>query len=112
MSDPLDEAWTDLQDQWSDEAAHKRYIGLATSLGRLAEAGKHYREVRDDPAAPAERREIAKKRIDQLLAAALAAMAATKSPPAPKQHPKLVFVAAGICAAMILFALWAFLHQQ
>src|SRR5262245_60034251 len=112
MDDPLQTAWDELEKSWSDPAAHKKLIGLAASLGRLADAGRRYRDVRDGKDETPERREMAKKSIDQILAAGMAMITAEKTAPAPKQHPKLFFVAAGVCLAMVLFALWAFFRGE
>jgi hypothetical protein len=116
--DPIDVAWQQVLGSWGEEAAHKRFIALAQSLGRLGDAGRRYREVRESPEGDGpyrdltDRREIAKKRIDEILGVAMVAMAATKTPPPSKKHPKLTFLAIGVCAGMVLFALWAYLSAQ
>ena len=115
--DPVEVAWREVLAHWTEEPAHKRFIALAQALDRLADAGRRYREVRDAPDADGpyralpDRREIAKKRIDDILGVAMVAMAATKTPPATKKHPKLTFLALGICTGMVLFALWAYIRS-
>lgn len=37
-------------DHWDDPAQHKAFVGLAMSLGRLADAAGYYRSVQHDPA--------------------------------------------------------------
>src|SRR5688500_3671675 len=112
--DPIETAWKEVLASWPDEAAHKRFISLASALKRLADAGKHYREVRDAPDSLStyrdlpNRREIATKRIDEILGVAMLTMAATKTPPPEKKHPKLMMVAAGVMLALLLYAAWAF----
>lgn len=116
--DPVESAWRELLAHWTEEAAHKKFIALAQSLDRLADAGKRYREARDAPESLAtyrdlaNRSEIAKKGIDSILGAAMVRMATTRTPPPTKKHPKLTFVALGICTALILYALWAFIRMQ
>ena len=116
-NDPIETAWAELLGSWEDDAAHKRFIGLASGLGRLADAGRKYREARDAPDSSADlgalpkRREIAEKRIGEILGIAVVTMAAHKTAPPEKNHPKLLFVATGVCLAMILFAVWAFLKS-
>jgi hypothetical protein len=116
--DPIETAWRELLTTWGDEAAHKRFISLASSLKRLGDAGRHYREVRDAPDSLStyrdlpNRREIATKRIDEILGVAMLTMAAVKTLPPDKKHPKLVMIAAGICLAMIVFAAWSFMRMR
>ncbi len=76
--DPVDEAWEKVDQAWDDPEAHRRFIALCRAVGRLAEAGRRYRDVREnDPA----RAESAKAQIDALIAAAMVEMQAHRSPP-------------------------------
>jgi hypothetical protein len=76
--DPIHEAWEKVDQAWDDPEAHRRFIALCRTLGRLAEAGGRYRAVREtDPA----RAESAKAQIDALIAAAMVEMQAHRSPP-------------------------------
>ncbi|MBW2460321.1 MAG: hypothetical protein JRH11_01660, partial [Deltaproteobacteria bacterium] len=45
--DPIDVAWNEVEGAWDDRDAHKRFVALCQSLGRLPEAGRRYREVRE-----------------------------------------------------------------
>lgn len=45
--DPLDTSWTRLAESWEDDDAHRAFVGLASTLGRLPDAARLYREVRD-----------------------------------------------------------------
>ena len=116
--DPVEVAWKQVLASWSEDAAHKRFISLCSSLNRLADAGRHYREVRDAPDSLStyrdlpNRSEIAKKRIDEILGVAMLTMTAHKTPPPEKKHPKLAMVAGGICLVMILFAVWSLLRMR
>jgi len=65
--DPIEVSWAAVEARWNEDQAHRSFITLASTLGRLADAGAKYRVVRDtDP----EREEDARRRIDQLFAQA------------------------------------------
>jgi hypothetical protein len=82
--DPIDEAWERVDRAWDDEETHRKFIALCRALGRLPEAGRRYREIRDrDPS----RRDAAAAHIDALLSAAMLEMQAHRSPP-PMRHGK------------------------
>lgn len=101
--DPLEVAWAELRGHWDDAAAHKRFLALADTLDRLADAGKRYRHVREHEP---ERAERAKQQIDALLVVAMGRMKIEKSDP-PKARRRLDYVAFGISAALIAAALWS-----
>ncbi len=75
----LDAAWAHVLEHWDEEAAHEAFLTLCAQTGRLAEAGRRYRNVRegDDP----ERAEEAARRIERLLAMAAASLRAERSDP-------------------------------
>jgi len=76
--DPIPDAWAEVERAWDDPEAHRRFRALCATLGRLPEAGRRYREVRDrDPA----RREAAERHIDALLALAASSLEGLRSPP-------------------------------
>ncbi len=107
--DPIETAWKAVESGWDDAATHKRFLTLCISLGRLPEAGRRYREVRDtDP----DRRDEAVRHIDEILTLAMQTMQATRTPPPPSRRPQLFFVALGATLAMIAFALWAFFSTR
>jgi len=106
--DPLDEAWADVEARWDDAAAHKKFLALADTLDRLADAGKRYRSVREgDPGRAA----LASQQIDALFGLAMTRMATLKAPP-PKARRRLDYIAFGISAALIAAALWSMLHGR
>jgi hypothetical protein len=77
-ADPLREAWEKVDRAWDDPEAHRRFLALCRALGRLPEAGRRYREVREaDPSRAAS----AEAQIDALLAAAMIEMQAHRAPP-------------------------------
>jgi hypothetical protein len=105
--DPLDAAWAELEAHWDEPAAHKKFLALAETLDRLADAGRHYRAVRENDPTRAER---ASTQIDALFGIALAKMKQLEKSEPPKVRRRLDFVAFGISAALIAAALWSMLH--
>ncbi len=47
LGDTLDTSWARLAESWDDDDAHRAFVGLASTLGRLADAARLYRAVRD-----------------------------------------------------------------
>jgi hypothetical protein len=106
--DALDAAWAEVEARWDDAAAHKKFLALADTLDRLADAGKRYRSVREHDPARAER---ASQQIDALFGLAMTRMAALRAPP-PKARRRLDYIAFGISAALVAAALWSLLHGR
>jgi hypothetical protein len=107
--DPIESAWEQLEAHWDDPEAHDRFVGLCLELGRLPEAGRRYREVRDrDP----ERSEDARQRIDRLLTLATRTLELTRTPPPDtrRTRSRLLLVALGLCLVMIGSVLWVWLR--
>lgn len=101
--DALEAAWGKLLEDFADEDAHRRFQALASTLGKLPEAGARYRKVRDDDADPA-KKEVARRQIERLLGLAMQSLAVEKSPPRkPQQDRRLLFIAAGITIVMLLY---------
>lgn len=72
----LQAAWHEVDTNWSDDGAHRRFVTLCTARGELAEAARCYRRVRDeDPA----RRESAERRLQAVLAAAMSMLGSTSA---------------------------------
>ena len=89
--DPIDEAWARVEADWGNEEAHRRFVGACVALDRLPEAGKRYREVREnDPA----RREDAAKQIDKLIGLATQQLQDTRLKPATTEHKRTLTWAA------------------
>lgn len=73
-NDPsLDAEWALLQGQWSEPAAHKRFVHLASVLDKLPDAAKRYRALKDDPELGAG----ASKGLEMVLGAAMAKLSAS-----------------------------------
>jgi hypothetical protein len=101
--DPLTEPFERLLAAWDDPAEHKRFLALAATLDRLADAGKRYRGIRDgDP----DKRATAEAQIDRLFGLAMEKLAATRTPPPPKQRPLLLWIALGLAAVLIFSAVY------
>lgn len=102
MDEDLERAWDELLAAWDDADRHKRFLVLAESTGRLAEAGRRYRAMKDDPA----RRAEAERRIDEILARAMARMATVeRTDPAPARS-RVEWIALGVSATLIAAALY------
>lgn len=73
-------AWTRALTDFSDDDAHRQFLAVAQSLGKLPEAGRRYRleleNAQDDT-----RRAQAQAQIDRLLILAMSTMGALKAPP-------------------------------
>ena len=109
QADPIEQAWEKLLGAWSDQEAHRKFIALCSSLGRLKEAGMRYREVREgsDP----ERRAQAERQIDRLLGVAMQSLESIRTPPPARTRRVLVFVALLVASLLVGGALWAALHR-
>jgi hypothetical protein len=107
-ADPLDAAWAEVEAHWDDPAPHKKFLALADTLDRLADAGKRYRSVRDEDPGRAPR---ASQQIDALFGIAMTRMSTLRAPP-PKARRRLDYIAFGISIALIAAALWSMLHAR
>jgi len=105
-ADPLEVAWTEVEARWDDAAAHKKFLALADTLDRLADAGRRYRAARERDPARAERVQM---QIDALLVLAMKRMSVEQSAP-PKARRRLDFIAFGISAALIAAAIWSMMR--
>lgn len=89
--DPIDEAWAAVEADWGNREAHRRFVGVCIALERLPEAGKRYRQVREnDPARAAD----ASEHIDTLIALATQQLEDTRVAPATTQHKRTLTWAA------------------
>jgi len=103
----LDQAWSAVIADWHDELAHKRFIALCLSVGRLDYAGGQYREVSEtDP----NKREEAQRRISDIIAASAEILFRQKSEK-PRKQTKLLMVALGVSLSMIGYSLWLLFRQ-
>ncbi len=107
--DPLEAAWQEVLAHWDEPAPHKRFLALAGSLDRLADAGKRYRAVKESDPARAAR---AAQQVDALFGIAMTKMSAVEKSPPPKARRRLDFIALGVSAALIAAALWSMLHNR
>jgi hypothetical protein len=104
---PIDAAWRRLEQEWSSDDAHRRFIAFCAAQEALDQAGRRYRAVRDgDPT----RREDAARRLDAVMAAAMQQLARARSPgPAPKR--RIMWLMVGACGFVILQAVLALLRR-
>ena len=78
-------------------------VALAVALGRLPDAGAHYREVRETSP---ERAEAAERHIEALLVKATANLQFHRTEPLPGARRKLTLVAAAISLTMMIVVAW------
>ncbi|MAQ14876.1 MAG: hypothetical protein CMN30_08780 [Sandaracinus sp.] len=102
--EPLEVAWERVEAEWAEDEAHLRFISLCQVLGRLDEAGARYRAVREaDP----ERADEAARRIDQVVARALATLHAQRVETPPKRNRRLLLlVAIGLFIGILGYTMW------
>lgn len=105
--DPVEVAWAKLEAEWSDDDAHKAFIGLCMSLDRLPDAGRRYRAVADDDP---ERAESAQKRIGAILAIAMRTMELGRTTPSEEPKRRLLVVAFLLSVSLVGYALWEYLR--
>jgi hypothetical protein len=103
----LDAAWGEVEARWGEDAAHRRFLALARSLGELPSAGRRYREVRDtDP----RRRAEAERRLTQVMAQALAHLDEARSARKPAQRRGLLWLTCGSIGVFLVYALLSILR--
>lgn len=100
--DPIEAAWREVDDAWEDEAAHKRFMVLATSLDRLQDAGLKYRQQRESNP---ERAEVAAERINELLSQAMVRLMSQATPSQPAALTRRRVSIVGFALALVLFGL-------
>jgi hypothetical protein len=112
MSDGVDleAAWSEVESDWDDQARHTAFITRCQLAGQLGFAATRYRGVANQMDAYrslASRADDAKKRLDGIVALALASMQATATPPDDTGKPlrwlKAIAVLVFIVAALFLF---------
>jgi hypothetical protein len=105
----LEREWERVLGAWDEPDAHKRFLVLADTSGRLALAGKRYRDAKDaDPA----RGPIADQQIDRILGLAMAQMKAIEKTEPGKGRSKVEWIAFGVSAALIAAALYQLLRAM
>ena len=104
--DPIHLAWAELLEHWTDPAAHRRFLNLASGLGRLADAGARYRRATEDAAL---RRE-AQVQIERLLSRAVVEMQGALGPPVDprERYRALRFVAWTLSLTLIILVIVAY----
>ena len=104
--DALEAAWEKVLEDWAEDEAHRKFVALCQSFGRLDFAGSHYREIANDE--KDERQPVAKKQIDRILAAAMATLETTKTEPSPAPRRKVMLFALIMAIALIMLAIWVY----
>jgi hypothetical protein len=103
-SEAIEEAWGEVLEAWDSEDAHKRFIAVCDVLGRLDEAGSRYRAIQE---AEPEKSADAERRIDQIVARALATLHAGRSEPGARGPRRwLLFAAVLFFVAIVGATVW------
>lgn len=108
-SDPLDEAFAALLADFDNDELHKRFLALAQATGRLPDAGRRYRELKD--AEPA-RAAAVQKRLDALLAVALADLAQRRPVRDDRPKQRLFWVALGVALFIAASAIYQLVRYR
>ncbi|QQR89431.1 MAG: hypothetical protein IPJ88_14695 [Myxococcales bacterium] len=104
QEDSMDLAWTQVLEHWEEDIAHRRFIVLCQATGKLSEAGKRYRSIKEaDPA----RSERASMQLEHVFAAAMQALDASRADAIKPSHNRITVFALGVFLMMLFFAVWA-----
>lgn len=105
----LEREWARVLAAWDDADAHKRFLVFAESTGRLAFAGKRYRDAKEkEPGRGA----IAEQQIDRILGLAMAQMRAIEKSEPPRGRRRVEWIAFGVSAALIAAVLYQLLGSR
>ena len=97
----IESAWESLCASWDTDDAHRKFLALCESFGRLDAAGQRYRQIAesDDPRAAS-----AQKRIDQLVVRAMATMQMLKEEPSGKARTLVLLLGVALVVVLLSFA--------
>jgi hypothetical protein len=106
--DPLFEAlWEKVVEGWDDEKRHAAILEHALREKMLPDLAGRYKALQDDP----DKGEMARKRIDAILAAATQMLFSMKTPRPTKTPSWLFWSALLTCAVMLMYVAYAMLHR-
>ena len=104
--DPVLEAlWARVVEAWDDDKTHAALLDHAVRVQALPEIAGRYRQLVDDP----KKGELAKKKLDAIVAAATQMLMSMKTPKPGKTPLPITLSAAGVCAlllAWLAYAMW------
>ncbi len=110
VDDPFERIWRNVEADWADDAAHRKFIAFCAAQSALAEAGRRYRHVRETDSARAEQ---AKRWCDAVLAAAMQNMQLAKTDTEPPRAAKLIgWISFAISGALIVYGALALLRSS
>ncbi len=89
MADPVETTWAHVLANWNDDEAHKAFVGTCLSEDRLPEAGKRYRQIKEEGG---ERAARAEEQIAKLLTLGMTLMQQNRTLPPPKRNRALTFL--------------------
>jgi hypothetical protein len=93
----IQSAWDALTASWDSDDAHRKFLALCESFGRLDAAGLLYRKVAESTEPQAE---DARKRIDQLMVRAMANVQALRKE--PNGRPRSLVFLLGVVLVVVL----------
>jgi hypothetical protein len=107
MSD-LDALWEKVLENWDDEKRHAAALQFALTTEQLADLAGRYRTLENDE----KKGTLAKKKIDAIVASAIAMLQSMKTPPPPKSNKVLTFAAAMLAAVVFSYLAWMLAHAR
>jgi hypothetical protein len=103
-ADPILEAlWRRVLEAWDDDKAHAALIDHGLRTQALPELASRYRAL----AADADKRAVAKAKLDAIVAAATQMLWSMKTPVPGKVPLPITLSAFGICAVLLTWLAWA-----
>lgn len=99
----LEALWARALESWDDEPVHAALLDQAVRTHALPELAGRYRALADD----ATKGELAKKKLDGIVAAATNMLLASKTPKVEKVPASITLSAFGVCAFLLLWLAWA-----
>jgi hypothetical protein len=101
--DPVLEAlWARVLGAWDDPRVHTAALDHAVRSESLPELAGRYRALADD----AERGDLAKMRLEAIVASAVAMLDATKAPPPTRVPLGITLTVFALCAIVLVWLAW------
>jgi hypothetical protein len=100
----LEALWRRVLEAWSDDKTHAALLDYALRAQQLPEIAGRYRSLAND----ADKGDVAKKKLDGIVAAATQMLVSLKTPKPGKVPLPITLSAVGICAVLLAWLAWAF----
>jgi hypothetical protein len=95
--------WAQVLGRWDDDRAHAAALDHSVRAQQMPELAGRYRALLEDAA----RAEVAKKRLDAIVAAATSLLMATQTPRPQRVPLPITLSAAGVSAVLLGWLAWA-----